>query len=191
MLCARQGQDRTLALLLSLSPSVADLLAAVNEKGDTALHFASAWGHLKCIRALLLAGADPSARNYGNWTPVAYSSTVAAEVYFRNLIVDVERRREEAIERERELRQRREGGVRMVTDDSSDDDDDDDDDDDGDDDGERMRERERERVQGEELIQEGWKRFESQTRSGRVTPSGGRREWGLGIGLRGRSGSVE
>lgn len=58
--------------------------------GNTALHHASAAGSREAIRALLEAGADPNARNKSSWTPLAYSSTVAVEVYFKQLIAEIE-----------------------------------------------------------------------------------------------------
>ncbi|KAL8874056.1 MAG: hypothetical protein Q9174_000561 [Haloplaca sp. 1 TL-2023] len=76
-----------LSTLLSLSPlPVPVLLAAADHDGNTALHYASAYGQLKAIRALLVAGANPGARNNYSWSPVAYSSTVQAEVYFKALV---------------------------------------------------------------------------------------------------------
>lgn len=90
-----------LPTLLSLSPApestspdplglsqtfVHPLLSATDTQGNTALHYASAYGQLKSIRALLAAGANPSARNAWSWQPVSYSLTVQAEVYFRALV---------------------------------------------------------------------------------------------------------
>ena len=118
MLAARVGSAALLPTLLSLSPAP-NLLSAKDTNGNTALHYASAYGHLKCIRLLLQEGASPGARNSLSWTPVSYSSTVAAEVYFRNLIGEIERRREGEREREREIGRRREGGVRVVGEDVS------------------------------------------------------------------------
>ncbi|KAL9603688.1 MAG: hypothetical protein Q9219_001007 [cf. Caloplaca sp. 3 TL-2023] len=75
-----------LTTLVQLSPVPASiLLSAADNDGNTALHYASAHGQLKAIRALLAAGANPGARNAYSWTPIAYSSTVQAEVYFRGL----------------------------------------------------------------------------------------------------------
>ncbi|KAI9745781.1 MAG: hypothetical protein M4579_007632, partial [Chaenotheca gracillima] len=54
--------------------------------GNTALHFASAYGQLKAIRVLLAHGASPTLRNHYSWKPVSYSATVQAEVYFNNLV---------------------------------------------------------------------------------------------------------
>ncbi|KAL9030466.1 MAG: hypothetical protein Q9196_001410 [Gyalolechia fulgens] len=76
-----------LSTLIQHSPvPTSVLLAAADVDGNTALHYASAYGQLKAIRALLVAGADPGARNAYSWTPIAYSSTVQAEVYFRGLV---------------------------------------------------------------------------------------------------------
>ncbi|KAL8788458.1 MAG: hypothetical protein Q9213_001681 [Squamulea squamosa] len=76
-----------LSTLLHLSPIPTKiLLTAADNDGNTALHYASAYGQLKAIRALLAAGANPGARNKYSWTPVAYSSTVQAEVYFKGLV---------------------------------------------------------------------------------------------------------
>ncbi|KAL9122070.1 MAG: hypothetical protein Q9187_001371 [Circinaria calcarea] len=112
----KQGADAVCFHLLSC-PRLADpikayspSLSASDNDGNTALHYASANGHLKCIRTLLEAGANPHARNTYSWTPVSYSSTVAAEVYFRNLVGDLERRRLE----EREVKRGVEMGVRVV-----------------------------------------------------------------------------
>ncbi|KAL8930382.1 MAG: hypothetical protein Q9172_000091 [Xanthocarpia lactea] len=76
-----------LSTLLHLAPlPTKSLLAATDLDGNTALHYASAYGQLKAIRALLVAGANPGAKNKYSWTPVAYSSTVQAEVYFKGLV---------------------------------------------------------------------------------------------------------
>lgn len=113
MLTSRAGSSTLLTTLLSLAPDPGLLLSAADDDGNTALHYASAYGQLKAIRTLLYAGANPHARNAYSWTPVSYSSTVAAEVYFRNLVAEFEKRRAEG-EREK----RREGGgggaVRLV-----------------------------------------------------------------------------
>ena len=80
--------------------------------GNTALHFASSNGHLLVLRTLLAAGADSERRNVWSWTPVAYSATVQAEVYFKGLVAEVERRRQRA----REAESRGTGGaVRLVS----------------------------------------------------------------------------
>lgn len=116
MLASRHGSHTLVTVLLSLVPP-ASLVSAADNDGNTALHYASAYGHLKCIRTLLQAGASPVARNTFSWTPIGYSSTVAAEVYFRSLVAEMERR----WEGEREMGRRREGGVRVVPDDEGED----------------------------------------------------------------------
>jgi hypothetical protein len=68
-------------------------LRATDNAGNTPLHYASAYGQLKSIRTLLEHGADAGARNAWNWTPLAYSASVQAEVYMRDLKVSQERER--------------------------------------------------------------------------------------------------
>ena len=62
------------------------LLGSLDRNRNTPLHHASAFGHLKTVKILLSAGADDTAKNEDKWTPEAYSSSVAAEVYYRGLI---------------------------------------------------------------------------------------------------------
>ncbi|KAL9613245.1 MAG: hypothetical protein Q9167_002205 [Letrouitia subvulpina] len=84
----QQNPEKLLMALLTLSPvPPATLLQAADLDGNTALHYASAYGHLKAIRTLMAAGANPMARNKSNWTAVSYSSTVQAEVYFKGLVM--------------------------------------------------------------------------------------------------------
>ncbi|PNS21698.1 hypothetical protein CAC42_1552 [Sphaceloma murrayae] len=59
-----------------------------DKKGNTPLHHASAAGSLKALRLLLEAGAHPGAKNNDDWTPLAFSQTVQAEVYFKQLIAE-------------------------------------------------------------------------------------------------------
>lgn len=63
------------------------------------------------------------AQNADDWPPLAYSQTVAAEVYFKNLIAEFERRKTDGVQEEKERREehaRRKGaGVRLITDDES------------------------------------------------------------------------
>lgn len=92
--------------LYPASPHARDL------EGNTPLHHASASGSLKALRILLAAGANPLAKNNYDWTPLAYSQTVAAEVYFKNLVAEFERRRAEGLDRERA----KAAGVRLVED---------------------------------------------------------------------------
>lgn len=62
------------------------------------------------------------AKNSYDWTPLAYSQTVAAEVYFKNLVAEFERRKIEGARGEKEKKERKEeqmkrkgAGVRLVT----------------------------------------------------------------------------
>lgn len=85
--------------------------------GNTPLHHASASGSLKALRILLTAGANPLAKNNYDWTPLAYSQTVAAEVYFKNLVAEFERRKVEGLKLDEEREKQRAAGVRVVIDD--------------------------------------------------------------------------
>ncbi|KAI0148931.1 ankyrin repeat-containing domain protein [Pestalotiopsis sp. NC0098] len=88
------GHDTVLQLLLTFAPLGAT--AAVQSSdvdGNTALHFASSNGNLLVLRTLLAAGADAEKRNIWSWKAVAYSATVQAEVYLKNLVGDIEKRR--------------------------------------------------------------------------------------------------
>ncbi|CZT53470.1 related to AVO2 Component of a complex containing the Tor2p kinase and other proteins, which may have a role in regulation of cell growth [Rhynchosporium secalis] len=112
MLASREGHDTVVQILLTFSPSgPAELLEASDIDGNTALHFASSNGHLLVLRTLLAAGADSEKRNVWSWTPVAYSATVQAEVYFKGLVSEVERRNKVR----RDVREKGTGGgVRIV-----------------------------------------------------------------------------
>lgn len=87
---------------------------AKDELGNTPLHNATAWGNLKAVRALIQAGADPMSKNKAGWTPEFYSITVQAEVYYRNLVADWEKRRTEEKLRAEERRGKGGGAVRLV-----------------------------------------------------------------------------
>jgi hypothetical protein len=117
MTSSRSGALPLLPLLLTSSPPA--LPTAHDNDGNTALHHASAAGELKALRLLLQYGANPLAQNNYSWTPIAYSSTVAAQVYFKELVAEVEKLRVEGLKQEREreaaTRQQRIGGVRLVT----------------------------------------------------------------------------
>ncbi|KAG9234010.1 ankyrin repeat-containing domain protein [Amylocarpus encephaloides] len=101
MEASRVGHDTCLQILLTFAPTSSSspafdpssLLKNADVDGNTALHFASSNGHLLVLRTLLAAGADADRRNVWSWTPVAYSATVQAEVYFKGLVAEVERRR--------------------------------------------------------------------------------------------------
>jgi len=87
--------------------------------GNTPLHHASASGSLKALRILLTAGANPLATNNYDWTPLAYSQTVAAEVYFKNLVAEFERRKVEGLRQEEERERQRAAGMRVIVDDDA------------------------------------------------------------------------
>lgn len=92
---------------------------AQDKDGNTCLHFASAWGNLKAIRVLIEAGADPLCSNNAGWPAEYYSLTVQAEVYYRNLVAEWEKRRTDDEARRKEASARG-PGVRLVTKDDED-----------------------------------------------------------------------
>lgn len=113
MLAAREGHDTVVQILLTFCPDGPEkLLAGSDNDGNTALHFASSNGHLLVLRTLLAAGADSEKRNVWSWTPVAYSATVQAEVYFKGLVAEVERRK---VARKQAVEEKKGGAVRMVS----------------------------------------------------------------------------
>lgn len=118
MSCHNPSSTALIPLLLS-NPTYPASVHSRDNHGDTPLHHASAAGSLKALRVLLSTGADPMAKNSYDWTPLAYSQTVAAEVYFKNLVVEFERRRIEGArgdqERKEDKSRRKGGGVRLVT----------------------------------------------------------------------------
>ncbi|KAI0142644.1 ankyrin [Xylariaceae sp. FL1272] len=106
------GHDTVLQILLTYAPEGAN--AAVQNAdidGNTALHFASSNGHLLVLRTLLAAGADADKKNVWSWSAVAYSATVQAEVYFKNLVADVEKKKRSRRENEDS---KKGGGVRLI-----------------------------------------------------------------------------
>jgi hypothetical protein len=119
--CLTPASTPLVPLLLS-HPEYAASADRRDNHGDTPLHHASASGSLKALRILLSAGADPTATNAYDWTPLSYSQTVAAEVYFKNLIVELERRKADELRGEKERRdeamKRKYAGVRLVTEDT-------------------------------------------------------------------------
>lgn len=117
MLAARSGSPSIITTLVEHSEDPAELLAAIDADGNTALHFASSYGHLKCVRVLLQAGANSSAINVFACTPVMCSRTAQAGNYFAALIRDTDKARGDEREREREMVRRREGGLRVVSED--------------------------------------------------------------------------
>ena len=97
-------------------------IGATDDEGNTCLHYASAWGNLKAIRVLIQNGADPMVRNHAGWSPEYYSITMQAEVYYRNLVAEWEKRRAEEGLRMRERQTRSAAGMRVVTDEDEDED---------------------------------------------------------------------
>jgi ankyrin repeat protein len=94
MEASRGGHDTSVQIILTFAPGgPSSLLENADVDGNTALHVASSNGHLLVLRTLLAAGADADRRNAWSWTPVAYSATVSAEVYFRSLVTELERRK--------------------------------------------------------------------------------------------------
>ena len=85
-----------------------------DQDGNTPLHHASASGSLKALRLILAAGANPLAKNTYDWTPLAYSQTVAAEVYFKNLVAELERRKLSDLKAAEEQERQRAAGMRVV-----------------------------------------------------------------------------
>lgn len=117
---AKHGDDSsTVEALLKHNADI----NVVDKNGDTCLHCASAWGNLKSIRVLAQAGADPICCNYKGWTPQSYSISVQAEVYYKSLVAEWERRKAQEVIRMRERRGKGGGGLRLVKDEETQDDD--------------------------------------------------------------------
>lgn len=109
---SRGGHDTCLQILLTFAPGgPTNLLNNADIDGNTALHFASSNGHLLVLRTLLAAGADSERRNAWSWSAVSYSATVQAEVYFRGLVAEIEKRK--AARKELEMKSTG-AGVRLV-----------------------------------------------------------------------------
>ncbi|KAI1148187.1 ankyrin [Nemania diffusa] len=88
------GHDTVLQILLTYVPGGAESAVQNSDiDGNTALHFAASNGHLLVLRTLFAAGADPDKRNIWSWSAVAYSATVQAEVYLKNLVAEAEKRK--------------------------------------------------------------------------------------------------
>lgn len=93
MVASRHGQDTAVHMLLTMPEPASGHRADPNvqdSKGDTALHYATSYGHLKAARTLIAHGADPWIMNHFSWTAIDYSSTAQAEVYLRELVADIE-----------------------------------------------------------------------------------------------------
>ncbi|KAI1119825.1 ankyrin repeat-containing domain protein [Nemania abortiva] len=106
------GHDTVLQILLTYVPGGAESAVQNSDiDGNTALHFAASNGHLPVLRTLLAAGADPDKKNVWSWSAVAYSATVQAEVYLKNLVAEVEKRKRVKLEADEG---RKGGAVRLV-----------------------------------------------------------------------------
>lgn len=114
---AKPMEDMT--IIETLIANGADVNAE-DYKGDTCLHNATAWGHLKAVRALIQAGADPLCSNHAGWAPHDYSLTVQADVYYRNLVAEWEKRKAEEKLHQSERRGKGGGAVRLVSEDEGD-----------------------------------------------------------------------
>jgi hypothetical protein len=117
MLACKSGAGtlHLIPTLLVLAPSI---LTAHDNKGNNALHHASAAGELKALRMLLQYGANPLEKNAYSWTPVHYSATPAAEAYFKTLIIEFEKKKAEDKRFNAERERQRNAGVRLVTEES-------------------------------------------------------------------------
>ncbi|CAM1508980.1 Fc.00g027190.m01.CDS01 [Cosmosporella sp. VM-42] len=114
MEASRGGHDTILQLLLTYVPGgPLEAVRRADLEGNTSLHFATGNGNLLAVRTLLAAGADLEKRNVWNWTPAAYSATVTAEVYLKDLIQEVGKRQQQRLEVEAA---KKGGGVRVVKD---------------------------------------------------------------------------
>ncbi|KAF2195285.1 ankyrin [Zopfia rhizophila CBS 207.26] len=114
MLASKAGTG-TLHLIPTLLNTCPSLINNRDIDGNNALHHASAAGELKALRMLLQYGANPLAQNAYSWTPVHYSATLAAEAYFKSLIVEFEKKKAEGQREKRERERQRNAGVRLVT----------------------------------------------------------------------------
>ncbi|KAL0637809.1 Vacuolar protein sorting-associated protein 74 [Maublancomyces gigas] len=88
MHAAKNGCDAVVNMLLDLGAE-ADV---VDVLGNTSLHYASAYGHLKVIRSLVERGSNCEKPNRQGFTPLEYSYSQQAEQYFVNLIQERDKR---------------------------------------------------------------------------------------------------
>jgi len=115
-LCSQNAGSTALMPTLLSNPRYPASPHVRDQDGNTPLHHASASGSLKALRILLAAGANPMAKNNYDWTPLAYSQTVAAEVYFKNLVAEYERKKVEGARQGEEIQKQRAAGMRIVED---------------------------------------------------------------------------
>ena len=119
MIASRAGLADLQTLLISLHEYPSELLSAVDIDGNTALHYASGYGQLKCLRVLLTSGADPMVENNFRCTPAMGSRTKDVGTYFLSLVREIEVRKLEGRERDKEMAKRQQSGVRVVSNTSS------------------------------------------------------------------------
>ena len=65
MIAARHGLPAMIAVLVRLGAAV----DAADDRGNTALHYGAAWGHMAALKALAAAGADGAAENNSGSRP--------------------------------------------------------------------------------------------------------------------------
>ncbi|KAF8476134.1 ankyrin repeat-containing domain protein [Kalaharituber pfeilii] len=90
IIAAKMGHDGIVTALLDLGPEWVDI-DATDGNGNTALHYASAYGHLKTIRILIERGANPHLPNRQKWTAEQFSFSIQAEQYFKQLVSEKEK----------------------------------------------------------------------------------------------------
>jgi uncharacterized protein len=116
---SKPNSNEDLSVIDALVTADADPNAR-DKEGNISLHYATAWGNLKAVRALIHSGAIPMSKNNDGWTPNSYSLTVQAEVYYKGLVAEWDKRLEEDTIREHERRTQSSRSVRLVSADDSD-----------------------------------------------------------------------
>ncbi|KNE72724.1 hypothetical protein AMAG_17059 [Allomyces macrogynus ATCC 38327] len=81
----RAGSEWLVALFLDRGAS----LTSADHDGNTALHFAAAYGHFGIVSVLVARGANFMVRNKKQWTPLDYSYSETLYAFFLDLIRDV------------------------------------------------------------------------------------------------------
>lgn len=87
MMAAQKGNDTVCNMLLDFGVNV----NAFDIKGDTALHYSTAWGHLMVIRLLLLRGAEFDKENHAGFDAASYCHSYTCNTYFVSTVADLER----------------------------------------------------------------------------------------------------
>jgi len=86
IVAAEHGHDTLCNMLLDYGAHVDE----VDRNGDTALHHASAWGHLKVLRTLLRRNATFDLKNKAGFDAAAYSFTQASQTYFVSMVAELD-----------------------------------------------------------------------------------------------------